>query len=59
VLAGVDELVGDLRLHTARRLLERDLDLDGQIAALDAPPAAAERAAERVAAEEGVEDVGE
>jgi hypothetical protein len=61
VLAGVHELVGHLDVLSSRRIGERDLDLDGQVAALDAPGAAAapERAAERVASEEGVEDVRE
>jgi hypothetical protein len=59
VLAGVDELVRHLDRLARGRLRKRDPDLHGEVAPLDPPgaAAAAECAAERVAAEERVEDV--
>jgi hypothetical protein len=57
--AGIDQVVGHLDRCPAGGLLERDLDLHGEVSALDAPTRAAEGAAERVAAEKGVEDVRE
>jgi hypothetical protein len=60
VLAGVDELVRDLDASARGRLGERDLDLHGDVAALDTPATtAAEPAAEGISAEERVEDVCE
>ena len=58
VLARLDRVVGHLDLDAARGLLERDLDLHADVAALHGTRAAA-AAAERVAAEERVEDVAE
>src|SRR5207247_10633165 len=60
-LADVDQLVGDVDRGAGRRLVERDLHLDGDVAPLHparAPPEAAE-ASEWIPPEERVEDVGE
>src|SRR6185503_1131243 len=58
-LAGVDQVVGDLNAGAGRGLRERDLDLDADVAALDAASGGpAPERAERIAAEERVEDVG-
>jgi hypothetical protein len=60
VLAHIHQLVRNLDRLAGGRLGERDLDLHGEVAALDASRAAApEGGAERVAAEERVEDIGE
>ena len=60
VLAHVDQLVRHLDRLAGGRLGERDLHLHGEVASLDAARTAApEGAAERIAAEERVEDVGE
>ena len=52
-LAGIDEVVGDLHGGAAGGLLQRDLHLDPDVAALDAARGgAAAEGAKRVAAEE-------